>query len=98
MSHFGWTETSFQLVSETDRMEELIIPAFLMKDCHLSHPIISFNDTEHILTRTDDTKHYNTVRKTFPSLKRNKVSAFIQTVRAEQICSEDKEIDDCSTV
>lgn len=69
MSQFGWTETSFQLVSETDQMEELIIPALLMKDCHLSHPIISFNDTEHILTRTDDTKHYYTVRKNIPKSK-----------------------------
>lgn len=33
---------------------------------------------------TVKTKRYSTVRKAFPSLKRNKVSAFIQAVSAEQ--------------
>lgn len=33
---------------------------------------------------TDKTKQYSTVKTAFPSLKRNKVRAFIQAVSAEQ--------------
>ncbi|KAJ8265741.1 hypothetical protein COCON_G00148400 [Conger conger] len=55
-----------------------------MKGWYLSHPIIGFNVIEHILTRTETTKLHSTVRKAFPSLKRNKVGAFIKAVSAEQ--------------
>lgn len=84
MPYLGWIETTFRLVSETDQTQELIIPILVMKGCHLSHPIIGFNVIEHILAKTEKTKRYNTVRKAFPSLKRNKVRAFIQAVSAEQ--------------
>lgn len=84
MPYLGWIETTFRLASETDQTKELIIPVLVMKGCHLSHPIIGFNVIEHILAMTEKTKRYSTVRKAFPSLKRNKVSAFIQAVSAEQ--------------
>ena len=84
MPYLGWIETVFQLASETDQAEELIIPVLVMKGWHLSHPIIGFNVIEHILTKTEKTKRYHTVRKAFPSLKRNKVRAFIQAVSTEQ--------------
>ena len=84
MPYLGWIETVFRLASETDQAEELIIPVLIMKGWHLSHPIIGFNVIEHILTKTEKTKRYHTVRKAFPSLKRNKVRAFIQAVSAEQ--------------
>jgi len=85
MPYLGWIETTFRLASETDQAEELIIPVLVMKGWHLSHPIIGFNVIEHILTRTEETKQYSAVRKAFPSLKRNKVRAFIQAVSAEQV-------------
>lgn len=84
MPYLGWIETTFRLASETDQTKELIIPVLVMKGCHLSHPIIGFNVIEHILTMTDKTKQYSTVKTAFPSLKRNKVRAFIQAVSAEQ--------------
>jgi len=56
-----------------------------MKGWHLSHPIIGFNVIAHILTKTEKVKQYSAVRKSFPSLNRNKVRAFIQAVSAEQV-------------
>lgn len=85
MPYLGWIETTFRLISETDQMKELIIPVLVMKGCHLSHPIIGFNVIEHIMAQTEKPQQYSTVRKAFPSLKRNKVRAFIQAVGAEQI-------------
>lgn len=85
MPYLGWIETTFQLASETDQRKELIIPVLVMKGCHLSHPIIGFNVIEHILTKTEKTKQYSAVRKAFPSLKRNRVRAFIQAVSTKQI-------------
>ncbi len=84
MPYLGWIETSFWLVSETDQTKELIIPVLVMKGYLLSHSIIGFNVIELILANTEKTKKYNTVRKAFPRLKRNKVGAFIQAVSAEQ--------------
>ena len=84
MPYLGWIETTFRLASGTDQTTELIIPVLVMKGWHMSHPIIGFNVIEHILTNTEKTKQYRTVRKAFPSLKRNKVRAFIQAVSAEQ--------------
>lgn len=84
LPYLGWIETTFRLSSETDQRKELIIPVLVMEGCHLSHPIIGFNVVEHILANTERTKRYSTVRKAFPSLKRNKVRAFIQAVSAEQ--------------
>ena len=85
MPYLGWVETTFQLGSEIDQTKELIIPVLVMKGFHLSHPLIGFNVIEHILAKTEKTKQYSTVKKAFPSLKRNKVRAFIQAVSAEQI-------------
>lgn len=84
MPYLGWIEATFRLASETDQAGELIIPVLVMKGWHLSRPIIGFNVIEHILTKTEKTTQYNTVRKAFPGLKRNKVRAFIQAVSAEQ--------------
>lgn len=84
MPYLGWVEITFRMISETDPAKELTIPVLVMKGCHLSHPIIGFNVIEHILRSIEVTKRYITVRKAFPSLKRNKVRAFIQAVSAEQ--------------
>lgn len=84
MPYCGWIEMTFQLASGADQTEDLIIPVLVMEGSHLSHPIIGFNVIEHILTKTKKPKQYSTVRKAFPSLKRNKVRAFIQAVSAEQ--------------
>lgn len=84
MPYPGWIEMTFQLASETNLAKELLIPVLVMEGCHLSHPIIGFNVIEHILKTTEKTKQYSTVRKAFPSLKRNKVRAFIQAVSAER--------------
>uniref|UniRef100_A0A7N8YIE6 Gypsy retrotransposon integrase-like protein 1 n=1 Tax=Mastacembelus armatus TaxID=205130 RepID=A0A7N8YIE6_9TELE len=85
MPYLGWIETTFQLVSGADTAEQLIIPVLVMKGWHLSHPIIGYNVIEYILTKTEKAKQYSTVRKAFPSLKRNKVKAFIQAVSADQL-------------
>ena len=78
MPNTGWIEATFRLASETDQAGELIIPVLVMKGWHLSHPTIGFNVIEHILTKTEKTTQYNTVRKAFPGLRRNKVRALIQ--------------------
>ncbi|KAK0137920.1 hypothetical protein N1851_025866 [Merluccius polli] len=77
MPYTGWIEATFRLASETDQAGELIIPMLVMKGWHLSHPIIGFN--------TEKTTQYNTVRKAFPGLRRNKVRALIQAVSADQV-------------
>ena len=85
MPYLGWIEVSFQLATETEWAEELIIPVLVMKGRHRSHPIIGFNVIEHILTKTERNRQYYAVRKAFPNLKRNKVKAFIQAVSADQV-------------
>ena len=84
MPYIGWVETTFELASKADQKKLLIIPVLIMKGYNLSHPIIGFNVIEHILEKTEKTKRYSTVKKAFPSLKRNKVRAFIHAVSAEQ--------------
>ena len=84
MPYLGWIETEFQLLPEGSRAEELVIPMLVMKGQHLSHPIIGFNVIEHFLTKTEEDKKFSTVRTSFPSLKRNKVRAFIQAVSADR--------------
>lgn len=84
MPYLGWVESTFRLASEINQTKELIIPVMVMKGGHLSHPIIGFTVIEHILANTEKTRQYNAVKKAFPSLKRNKLKAFIQDVTTEQ--------------
>lgn len=64
-----WTETSFQLVSETDQMEEFIIPVLVMKDCHLSP---SHHKFQWYWTHSSSDWRYKTLQyceKSFPKSK-----------------------------
>lgn len=85
MPYLGWIETTFQLISTTEPTEKLTIPMLVMKGFQLTHPIIGYNVIEHILNRTEQAKQYSTVKRAFPSLKRNKVKAFIQAVSADTV-------------
>ncbi|KAJ0032062.1 hypothetical protein NQD34_002143 [Periophthalmus magnuspinnatus] len=83
MPYLGWIETSFQLVSGTGQPEKIIIPMLVMKGYYLPHPIIGYNVIEHILNKTAKAEVFNAVRKAFPSLKRNKVKAFVRAVSTD---------------
>lgn len=91
MPYKGWVEVIFKLVSGSTDVKELVIPVLVMRGRHLSHPIIGFNVIEQIVKQSDTKQPRGqggeqltrTVRTAFPSLKKNKVQAFIKLVSAE---------------
>lgn len=92
MPYSGWVEMSFKLASPATTQEELIIPVLVLKDQELARPIIGYNVIEQIM-RPNETRGscdgvanaylYKTVRNSFPSIKKNKLAAFIDLVTAD---------------
>lgn len=92
--YIGYVEVTFRLSSPAAHKAEFVIPMLVARGQNLSHPIIGFNVIEQTVNAIEQaqpsTVNNNTLERivlaAFPSLKKNKVQAFIQLVSAESSC------------
>lgn len=92
--YIGYVEVTFSLTSQVTQNAEVVIPMLVARGQNLSHPIIGFNVIEQIVSSTEQVPSgpqrnemlERTIKAAFPSLKRNKVQAFIKLVSVESSC------------
>ncbi len=85
--YVGWMEVTFDLASNDEETEKLVIPVLVMRGSQLCHPIIGYNVIEQMANDKGITQPMTMFqRTTCPSPAVETVQAFIKQIHAETPC------------
>ncbi len=85
--YVGWMEVTFDLASNDEETDKLVIPVLVMRGSQLCHPIIGYNVIEQMVNDKGITQPMTMFqRTTCPSPAVETVQAFIKQIHAETPC------------